>query len=562
MKKYFKAPSLFILVGMTLLAVVLGIGAANGSNVVMQEENSHASLSLLEGPFEKPQEVTAACLTCHQDAAKQVMGTVHWTWEYTDPVTGQVLGKNNVVNNYCIAVESNEPRCTSCHVGYGYADNQFDFTVETSVDCLACHADTAIYKKFPAGSGMPWLGDEPKEFPGGSGKMWEKVDLVASAQSVGLPTRDNCGSCHFFGGGGDSVKHGDLDSTMFAPSPELDVHMSPDTNDFTCEACHGGEDHKITGRIYTGEEPTACEDCHTADNAPHANSEMGEALTAHTENVACQTCHIPAYARGQATKMSWDWSTAGQKDADGKLFKTKNDAGQIVYDSQKGDFTWGENVTPYYAWWNGETRFMTATDTIDPSAPVMLTDYQGSHGDGKIFPFKYFTGKTPYDAGNNTMVVPNLFPNGEDPNAYWKAYDWNAAIASGMEYAGYGYSGEYGFVDTVFMWVQNHQVAPSANAVQCQECHTENGRLDFAALGYSEEDVAKLTIFPPAVAEPEVPLPTDEPASVAEEPVTEPEQPAEVPVEEAPSGSNTWLYIVLLAVVVVVAFVAVRRKTA
>lgn len=556
--------TMLLLTGLAFALVMVGLMVSGNAAAAPrgQEGVDHSAFPSLAGPFEKPQDVTAACLMCHQDAATQVMSTVHWTWEYTDPVTGQVLGKNNVVNNYCIAIESNEPRCTSCHVGYGYADNTFDFENQANVDCLVCHADTSIYKKFPAGAGMPWLGDEPKEFPGGSGKMWEKVDLVASAQSVSLPTRANCGSCHFFGGGGDSVKHGDLDTTMFAPSPELDVHMSPDTLDFQCEACHGGAEHQISGRIYTGEEPTACEDCHTGDNAPHAESAMGEALTAHTENIACQTCHIPAFARGQATKMSWDWSTAGEKDAEGKLFKTKDDAGLIVYDSQKGDFTWGDNVTPYYTWWNGETRFMTAADAFDPSAPVMLTDYQGSHGDGKIYPFKYFTGKTPYDSVNNTMVIPNLFPNGEDPDAYWKAYDWNAAIASGMEYAGYEYSGEYDFVDTVFMWVQNHQVAPAASAVQCQECHTaEGGRLDFAALGYSDEDVTKLTVFPPADPTPEpteepAPAPTEEPAPVEEASLAEP-APTEAPT--GLSGSATlWIAVIVVLVLVAVAYFVMR----
>ncbi len=520
----------------------------------------HSLFPQLAGPFEKPQDVTVACLMCHVDSAAQVMATVHWTWEYTDPVTGQDLGKNNVINNYCIAVESNEPRCTSCHIGYGYANKEFDFTAESNVDCLVCHADTTIYKKFPAGAGNPWLGDEAKEFPGGSGKMWEKIDLVASAQSVTLPTRANCGSCHFFGGGGDAVKHGDLDSTMGAPAADLDVHMSPDTLDFACEACHGGAEHQITGRIYTGEEPTACEDCHTGENAPHADSEMGEELTVHTENIACQTCHIPAFARGQATKMSWDWSTAGEKNEEGKPLVTKDENGHVIYDGQKGEFTYGENVIPYYTWWNGETHFITAADTIEPSAPVMLTDYQGSLGDGKIYPFKYFTGKTPYDTGNNTMVVPNLFPNGEDPDAYWKAYDWNAAIASGMEYAGYEYSGEYGFVDTVFMWVQNHQVAPAANAVECQECHTAEGRLDFAALGYSDAEITKLTVFPPADPTPEPteePAPVEEPAVVeepaAEELATEPDAPA--------SGSATlWIAVIVVLVIVFVAYFAMRGK--
>ena len=42
---------------------------------------------------------------------------------------------------------------------------------------------------------------------------------------MGKPGRENCGSCHFYGGGGDGVKHGDLDSSLKRPSRELDVHM-------------------------------------------------------------------------------------------------------------------------------------------------------------------------------------------------------------------------------------------------------------------------------------------------------------------------------------------------
>jgi len=537
------------------LAIALLVAGLAISGIAVADEGDgidHSLFPQLAGPFEKPQEVTVACLECHADAATDVMATVHWTWEYTDPVTGQELGKNNVVNNYCIAMPSNEPRCTSCHIGYGYKDKDFDFTVEASVDCLVCHAQGGVYKKFPAGSGMPWLGEEPKEFPPGSGKMWEKIDLVASAQSVAAPTRANCGACHFTGGGGDAVKHGDLDSTMGTPAPELDVHMSPDTQNFTCATCHAGESHEIMGRIYTGETPVMCENCHVGENAPHADSEMGEDLTAHTETLACQTCHVPEFARGKATKMSWDWSTAGMKNDDGKPYQTKNDAGQVVYDSKKGEFTWEANVTPYYAWWNGQTNYLTPADTIDPSAPVMMTDYQGSREDGKLYPFKYFTGVTPYDAGNNVMAVPNLFPsNADDTDAYWKSWDWDLALSTGMEYAGYDFSGEVGFVDTVFMWVQNHQVAPAADAVQCAECHTaDGGRLDFVALGFSDEEVAKLTVFPPAAPAP------------AEEPVEEPaaEEPVEVSVASNSSGSTLWVALSVIFVLVAVAYIVMRNK--
>ena len=50
-----------------------------------------------------------------------------------------------------------------------------------------------------------------------------------------------------FGGGGDAVKHGDLDSTLKTPSRELDVHMSPDGADFSCQECHTTTNHDIQG---------------------------------------------------------------------------------------------------------------------------------------------------------------------------------------------------------------------------------------------------------------------------------------------------------------------------
>jgi mono/diheme cytochrome c family protein len=44
-------------------------------------------------------------------------------------------------------------------------------------------------------------------------KLFKAPDLTQIAQHVGKPGRANCGACHFSGGGGDAVKHGDLDSS-------------------------------------------------------------------------------------------------------------------------------------------------------------------------------------------------------------------------------------------------------------------------------------------------------------------------------------------------------------
>lgn len=39
----------------------------------------------------------------------------------------------------------------------------------------------------------------------------------------------------------------------------------------------------------------------------------------------------------------------------------------------------------------------------------------------------------------------------------------------------------------------NHQVAPKGKALSCTTCHVPNGLLNFKELGYSNEEIIKLT---------------------------------------------------------------------
>jgi len=453
----------------------------------------HSTIKILEGPFDSPQQVTSTCLSCHPNAAEEIMGTVHWTWEITNEKTGQMLGKRNLINNFCISIESNEPRCTSCHISYGWEDNTFDFEAKENIDCLVCHDTTGTYQKFPTGAGYPATTDT--EFPAGSGNIFSAPDYAYIAQNIGQTSRETCGACHFYGGGGDYVKHGDLDSSLIDPAFEIDVHMSADGADFDCTTCHMTEDHKIAGSRYleAPEDWQGCESCHTTE--PHEIASLNH----HTEKVSCQTCHIPEFARGGLpTKMTWDWSTAGQLGANGKPLVTKNDDGQVIYDGKKGNFTYESNVIPDYVWYNGNVSYTLTGEEIDPSQPVHINDFLGDKDDptAKIYPVKTFTAVQPYDSGNNTLAIPHLF--GSDDAAYWKSFDWDASIAAGMDYAGLNYSGQYDFVESIMYWPTTHMVAPISEALECHECHTaENGRVDFAALGFSEADVERLTNFPP-----------------------------------------------------------------
>ena len=56
-----------------------------------------------------------------------------------------------------------------------------------------------------------------------------------------------------------------------------------------------------------------------------------------------------------------------------------------------------------------------------------------------------------------------------------------------MKTAGVPYSGKYGWVETDMYWKVNHMVVPKEQALKCDDCHGAKGRMDWAALGYSDD---------------------------------------------------------------------------
>lgn len=416
---------------------------------------------LLPGPFETGQEVTRACLDCHPDAAEQMMDTVHWTWE-SDPVLlpGReepvTVGKKNQINNFCIGIQGNWQKCTTCHTGYGWSDeNYFETATEENVDCLVCHAAPGTYAKADYGNPM------------------EGIDLVSAAQSVSSPTRQNCGSCHFKGGGGNGVKHGDLDESLYWPSASIDVHMGE--HDFECTDCHKTEDHQIQGRSITvsldNENQVYCSNCH-GDNL----HEDGR-INAHLETVACQTCHIPEFALEDPTKMEWYWSEAGQDIGDDPH----------TYLKIKGSFVYEENVQPEYFWYNGVADRYLLGDPIAEEGPTAINYPQGDITDpnARIMPFKVHVADQIYDTVYKTLIQPKTVGEG----GYWTEFDWDLAARLGAEYTGIPYSGSYGFTETIMFWPTTHMVQPASEALQCVACHSAEGRMDWEALGYHGDPI-------------------------------------------------------------------------
>jgi octaheme c-type cytochrome (tetrathionate reductase family) len=466
MKK--KIPTWLIGLGLTLLVIAIPViifwprqvQAQDTPRAFMPARQVHTPhTDLMRGPYETGQQVTQACLECHPEAAGQIMQTTHWTWESEpfevawrdEPVT---IGKANQINNFCISAQGNQRQCMTCHIGYGWEERaDYDFSNQLNVDCLACHADMNVYYK------------------GQYGEPAEGVDLLAAAKSVRNPTRDNCGACHFDGGGGNGVKHGDLDESLYFPSENLDVHMG--RADFLCTDCHRTKDHVIRGRMVADnmvidpQEQVACTDCHIEQ--PHSD----QRINAHVQSVACQTCHIPSMALKDPTKTYWDWSTAGQDIAED----------HYTYLKIKGTFIYERKFLPTYTWFNGnlEYRYILG-DPIAENGPTYINLPAGDIKDpsAKIFPFKIHVANQPYDTGYNYILAP--ITAGVD--GYWTHFDWDRAFRLAEEVMGLAYSGQYGFTETWMYWPTTHMVQSKDKSLQCEACHSAEGRLDWQALGY------------------------------------------------------------------------------
>lgn len=420
----------------------------------------------IEGPFEDGVDVTMTCLECHEQQARDFMQTTHWTWSSWQQLSDKELvqvGKRHAINNFCVGVASNLDSCTECHAGYGWKDDSFDFNDPTHVDCLVCHDTTGQYKRIAGDGGVADL----------------SVDLELVAKNVGPPSRQTCGMCHFYGGGGHAVKHGDLERTLINADASLDVHMNRQGLNFQCHDCHVTEKHRIPGHSMAaspaGDNPVLCTSCHEGD------FHQKPLLNHHARSIACQTCHIPSYAKAEPTKMVWDWSSAEK----GKQAQY-DDKGIAWYLPYKGDFIWQNKVTPEYAWYSGKAGVYLWGDKINPDQLVHLNWPTGSKSDqdSKIYPFKTHQGKQVYDTVHDYLINPHL--SGE--TGFWEKMDWDTAARIGMRARGLQYSGRYDFVETITYWRINHMVEKADQALTCRDCHgPDQTRMQWKKLGYQSD---------------------------------------------------------------------------
>ena len=452
----------------------------------------HSILVAFEGK-PNPQEVTRTCLSCHPKVGQDLLKTAHWNWKgYSPTLVGYEhrtdISLSLMVNNYCVAIGSNYQQCMSCHIGHGGVSESFDFSNPANIDCLVCHDTTGKYRKDPSKAGFP----DPS------------LDLVAIAQKVGRPTRQACGACHFYSGGATNAKHGDLEPALAESNSPIDIHMGALNQ--RCQDCHTTIEHRIAGMSLTApavEGRVACEKCHGM--TPHGVAgPLSRHLDDHIRNVACESCHIPAFARVAPTLLRRDYSDAGKDRPEGS-----DKYGMPEYSKKFGTLTWGKDVIPTYLWFDGTRNAALLGDQINPAAPVVLNAPVGERRNpaARIFPFKVHTDVQPYDIENNTLAMPNFL---ED---YWVNFDWAKAIMDGMKRVGLPYSGKFGFVETKMYSAIHHGVVTASKALGCSDCHSTEAvscqrchknargmdlpanrravypeikkRFDFEALGYS-----------------------------------------------------------------------------
>lgn len=442
-----------------------------------------------------PQQVTESCLSCHTRVGSDLLATAHWNWKGQSPTLAGYQHRTDVslqlmVNNHCIAIGANPQACATCHIGYGWVDEAFDFADPSAIDCLVCHDTTGTYRKDPMRAGMPL----------------EEVDLVAVSRAVGRPSRAVCGSCHFNSGGAPNAKRGDLDPILVSPGPDQDQHMG--RQDMRCQDCHTTTRHRIAGMSMTApavEGRVTCEQCHGP--APHGVAGMlGQHLNDHVRTIACETCHIPSFARETPTLMRRDYSAAGQNRPE-----QLDQYGMPTYDPRFGSLTWGKDQVPAYEWFDGTRRATLVGDKVNPKRGVVINAPVGDRRNpaARIFPFKVHTAVQPYDTESKRLAVPKLSPG------YWADFSWDQAIAEGMKALGLDYSGEYGWVETTLYTGIHHGVVEAPMALGCTDCHSPQAvnctrchrgaagmdrpehsrkiypeverRIDFQALGYPDD---------------------------------------------------------------------------
>jgi hypothetical protein len=303
------------------------------------------------------------------------------------------------------------------------------------------------------------------------------ISMDEAARSVHRPVRSNCLQCHAKAGGGDAVKRGDLSLAHSNTSDSsFDVHMATSGADLVCQDCHTFTDHRVAGRgsDLRPTDSTAvleCTNCH-ADMA--RGEHEGSTLDRHTARVACQTCHIPVYAKDaadsaatEATEVHRVWLETHSSSAPfHPVMEKRND------------------LVPEYRFWNrlSDNSLLGDVAAIDSDTgryPTSRPVGDVADPDSKLYAFKYKTAQQPISLSTGQLVAL-------DTSVYFATGDADAATQQGLVNMGLDATEPYSWVETDTFQMLNHEVGPSDRALECADCHGGTARMDLQGdLGYA-----------------------------------------------------------------------------
>ena len=425
------------------------------------EVDEHQTISSWEG--------TATCLQCHQTEGLQVFNSVHYQWLGQTPYLNDgpdIQGKLDMgVNSYCINITGNWEGCSSCHAGLGKRPTTEPETEQLeNIDCLVCHQQA--YKRKRVGESIVPDTDAMS------------ISMVEAARTVHLPNRITCLQCHAKGGGGDNYKRGDMALAHGSTTDStFDIHMANTGAGLTCQSCHITEDHLMAGRG-SDLRPTdldremQCVECHQGKDSSDGHDT--NSVNRHVARVSCQACHIPLFAKNasdteatEQTEIHRDWRQP-HTTASGAIHPTPTMAGNLV---------------PEYLWWNGKssTYLLYEKAVTDPGTGRIPTARPAGSVSGinaKLFPFKYKTATQPL-ADNSYQLIAL------DTRVYFATGDVAGSVESGLANMGYSRSEPYSWVETDTFQLITHEVSPAADVLQCSDCHSNSGRINFTELGYA-----------------------------------------------------------------------------
>jgi len=138
-------------------------------------------------------------------------------------------------------------------------------------------------------------------------------------------------------------------------------------------------------------------------------------------------------------------------------------------------------VIPEYHFFNGISYFYQFGDsaTEEENGVITMSAPMGSVSDpgAKIHAFKHHLGNQPIDPDTRRLLPLKI-------GMFFETGIIDMAVQKGAEAVGWNYEG-HGFARTERFMGLFHEVSPSGEALSCTDCHSDGGRMDFPALGYT-----------------------------------------------------------------------------